>query len=54
MTRKPEPMSWGVYRGAAAKLVWLGTIEAPDERTALEKAAKEYGVPYYKLIAVRR
>jgi hypothetical protein len=56
MSRKPEPTkptSWSIYK-AAAKAVWLGTVEAADEVAAIEKAAAEYKVPAAKLIAVRR
>jgi hypothetical protein len=41
MAKKPEPpqpTSWNVYR-VAAKATWLGTVEAPDATTAIEKAA---------------
>jgi hypothetical protein len=34
--------------------VWLGEVEATDERDAIEKAAKEFRQPSTKLIAVRR
>ncbi len=33
---------------------WIGTIEATDEREAIEKAAKEFRTHASKLIAVRR
>jgi 1,2-phenylacetyl-CoA epoxidase PaaB subunit len=55
--RKPEPpqqpISWDIYR-AAAKAKHIGTVEAPDEREAIEKAAKEFKQPATKLMAVRR
>jgi hypothetical protein len=56
MSRKPEPTkptSWNIYK-AAAKAVWLGTVEATDEAAAIKKAAAEYKVLAAKLIAVRR
>jgi hypothetical protein len=34
--------------------VWLGSVEAPDKASAIEKAAKEFKVIASKLIAVRR
>jgi hypothetical protein len=56
MASKPEPprqRTWNIYK-IAAKQTWVGTVEAADERTAIEKAAAEYNVPTFKLIAVRR
>jgi membrane-bound lytic murein transglycosylase B len=58
LTRKPqppsqEPVSWDIYR-AAAKGKLLGTVEAADEREAIEKAAEQFNVPATKLNAVRR
>ena len=43
-------------RGALsrAKPKWIGTIEATDEREAIDKAAKEFRTHASKLIAVRR
>jgi hypothetical protein len=37
----PQLTSWNVYK-FASKAVWLGTVEAPDEATAMEKAAAEF------------
>jgi hypothetical protein len=55
MPRKPEPplTSWDVHK-IASKAVWLATIEATDERDAIERVAKERNVPAAKLIAVRQ
>jgi hypothetical protein len=56
MARKPEPpkpVRWNVYK-IASKAVWLGTVEAPDEAAAIEKAAAEFKVPATKLMAIRR
>jgi hypothetical protein len=59
MPRKPnEPQptplpSWSVYR-AAHKAIWIGEVEAADERTAIEKAPEQFKVPTTKLIATRR
>jgi hypothetical protein len=56
MARKsepPKPTTWSIYK-IAAKAVRLGTVEAPDETTAIEKAAAEFRVPANRLMAVRR
>jgi hypothetical protein len=57
MTKRPckpqSPLSWNIYR-AAKKAVWVGMVEAADADKAIEKAAKQYKVPAYNLIAVRR
>jgi hypothetical protein len=42
--RTAQPVSWNIYK-FASKAVWLGTVEAPDEATAIEKAAAEFRVP---------
>ena len=42
-----------VYR-QAHKPIWLGTVEATDERDAIEKVAKERDIPANRLIATRR
>jgi hypothetical protein len=54
MAEKPEPpkpTTWTIYKIAAKR---LGTIDAPDEATAIEKAAAEFEVPATELMAVRR
>jgi hypothetical protein len=33
---------------------WVGTVEAPDEQTAIQTAAEQFKVPASKLMAVRR
>jgi hypothetical protein len=46
MVKKPEPLkpvTWNIYK-FASKAVWLGTLEASDEATAMEKAAAEFKV----------
>jgi hypothetical protein len=48
-----KPIIWNVYK-IAAKAVWLGTVEAPDEATAAEKAAAEFKAPKNRLMAIRR
>jgi hypothetical protein len=56
MAKKPEPpkpTSWSIYK-IAAKAVRLGQVEAPDEATAIEKGAAEFGVTANRLMAVRR
>jgi hypothetical protein len=50
MPRKPEPpqpTSWNVY-----KVAWLGTVEAPDKQTAIEKAVAEFTTDAWRLYAV--
>ena len=44
MAKKPEPpalKTWNIYK-VAAKVVWLGTVEAPNRRIAIEKGAEEF------------
>ena len=56
MARKPEPQKpirRSIYK-IAAKAVPLGTVEAPDEATAMEKGAAEFRVPATRLMAIRR
>jgi hypothetical protein len=56
MAKKPEPskpISWSIHK-LAAKAVWLGEVEAPDEAAAIEKAAAEYKVPATRLMTTRR
>jgi hypothetical protein len=56
MAKKPEPpkaTTWTVYK-LAAKAERLGTVEAPDEATAIEKGAAEFKVPANRLMAIRR
>ena len=57
MVKKPEPppkpIIWNVFK-IAAKAVFLGVIEAPDEATAIEKGAAEFKVLPNRLMAVRR
>ena len=55
MPRKPEPpplSTWDVFR-VAHRAIWLGTVEATDERDAIEKVAKERNIPAKRLIATR-
>jgi hypothetical protein len=56
MAKKPAPpplSSWNVYK-IAKKTVWLGTVEAPDKGTAIEKAAREFKTDAWRLYAVER
>jgi hypothetical protein len=56
MAKKPEPpkpIVWSIYK-IAAKAVRLGDVDAPDETTAIEKAAAEFNVPATKLMAIGR
>jgi hypothetical protein len=49
----PKPIRWGIFK-IAAKAIWLGNLEAPDEATAIEKGSAEFKVPPNRLMAVRR
>ena len=49
----PKPIRSSVYK-IAAKAVRLGTVEAPDVATAIEKTAAEFRVPANRLMAIRR
>jgi len=52
--RKPTPPPmWIIYR-TAAKVEWVGRVEATDQREAIAKAADEFGAPAARLIAVFR
>jgi hypothetical protein len=56
MANKPEPpkpTTWNIYK-IASKAMWLGTVKAPDEATAIEKAAADFKGQLTKLMAVRR
>ena len=53
MPRKPNPKTWTIYK-VAAKAIWLGTIEAPDKRSAIETAAQEFKTDAWRLYAVPR
>jgi hypothetical protein len=56
MAKKPTTLplySFDVFR-AVSKAVWLATIEAADERDAIERVASERDLPVNKLIAARR
>jgi len=55
MGKKPESLpllSWDVYR-LAHRAIWLGIVEAMDERDAIEKVANERNIPAKMLIAMR-
>jgi hypothetical protein len=49
----PELTAWSVYK-VAKKAMWLGTVEAPDKQTAIEKAAAEFKVDALRLYAMKR
>jgi hypothetical protein len=56
MPHKPEPppmSTFDVFR-VAHKAIWLGTVEATDERDAIERVARERDIPAAWLIARRR
>jgi hypothetical protein len=46
-------MSWDIVR-AAARIEFLGSVEATDERDAIEKAVQEFKTDPKKLLAVKR
>jgi hypothetical protein len=46
-------ISWNIVR-AGARIEWLGSVEATDERDAIEKAAKKFKRDPNKLLAVKR
>jgi hypothetical protein len=50
---QPEPIVWSIFQ-VAANAVRLGTVEAPDEAAAREKAAAIFKVPANRLMAIRR
>jgi hypothetical protein len=42
-----------VFR-VAHKAIWLGTVEATDERDAIERVAKERDIPVARVMATQR
>jgi hypothetical protein len=51
---EPAPLSaWNIYK-VTKKATWLGIVEAPDAATAIEKAAAEFKVDTWRLLAVQR
>jgi hypothetical protein len=52
---QPEPpqTTWTIYK-FASRLRWLGTVQATDNRDAIEKAAKEFRLDPAKLLAERQ
>ena len=51
--QQPAPIRWEIFK-IASKSVWLGSVEAPDEATAIEKAAEEFKTDARRLYARRR
>jgi hypothetical protein len=49
----PKATIWSIYK-VAKKAMWLGTVEAPDIDSAIEKAATKYKIPASKLLAAQR
>jgi hypothetical protein len=49
----PKPTTWTIYK-IAAKAVRLGTVEATDEATTIDKGAAAFKVPANRLMAIRR
>jgi hypothetical protein len=54
MAKKPElpEPSWAIYK-VVARAVWLGTVEAPTEVAAVERAAQEFKTDARWLVARR-
>jgi hypothetical protein len=49
---QPTPLpAWSIYK-LAAKRQWLGIVEAPDAKRAIEAAAKEFKTDPRRLLAV--
>jgi hypothetical protein len=46
----PTPV-WSIYK-RGAKRQWLGVVEAPDAKAAIEAAAKEFKTDARRLLAV--
>ncbi len=56
MTKKPgppEPVRWEIFK-IAKNSVWVGSVEAHDEATAIQKAAEEFKIDARRLYARRR
>ena len=56
MAKRPEPprlMTWDVYR-AAHKPKIVGSVQAANAAEAVQKAAQEFKVDAWRLIAVAR
>jgi hypothetical protein len=53
---QPEPppqTTWSIYK-FASRLQWLGTVQATDNREAIEKATKEFRLDPARLLAERQ
>jgi hypothetical protein len=46
-------ISWDIVY-AGVRIEWLGSVEATDERGAIEKAAEKFKTDPNKLLAVKR
>jgi hypothetical protein len=51
---QPAPLPLWIIHRVAHKAIWIGEVEAADERAAIEKAAEQLKVPATKLMATRR
>jgi hypothetical protein len=51
--KRPAASSWDIYQ-IAKKSVWLGTVQAPDKQTAIEKGAQEFKAEAWRLYALPR
>jgi len=55
MTKSPEPpapVRWEIFK-IAKKSVWVGSIEAHDEATAIQKAVEKFKIDARRLYARR-
>jgi hypothetical protein len=50
---EPPQTTWTIYKFGAS-LKWVGTVQATDQREAIEKVAKEFGLDPTKLMAEPR
>jgi len=52
--KPPEPSSWDIYLAHHTPAKWIGTVDAADANSAIERAAKEFNQEPSRLIAVQR
>jgi 1,2-phenylacetyl-CoA epoxidase PaaB subunit len=50
---EPPLFRWEIFK-IASKSVWVGSVEAPDEAAAIQKAADEFKIDGRRLYARRR
>jgi hypothetical protein len=49
----PKPISWNIYK-VDQKAILLGTVDSPNKRAAIEKAAEEFKADAWRMYAVPR